>query len=344
MRDNPYDPSTDNSTLSHVDARGKLVDKKKMNIGHGAGFSKVIRLMDGNLLAFGHSSYGSSFTAFDTGYITITKLTPAFGFIWNKSFPYYDPYSAVYGIIESQDGSIFLNYVEGPAMCEKISLMKLDSQGNLLWLKDYREPNSCIWGSVGSMTQDQDNLYIMNWATGNPGMLLLKIRKTDGSVIWTKGYNIANADQVRFGQNLSFIGNDLVVQGTVTGINSSREVVIVLDTDGTVKHSRFFHDAYGYSDGFSMTVTQNHNVVLTGGGWNTNGFIRMDSTLAIINCKKVSSRPSRIMDVIEGLDGSIYSLGFTFSPNDYENDVTLKKYTPDGLLGSCFADTLLLIT
>ena len=345
MRHSPYEPGTESSTLFHVDAIGKLIDKKKMNIGHRGGFSTVSRMMDGNLLALGSTAYSSPFTSvFDTSYITITKLTSNFGFIWNKSFPIAGPYSAAYGLLESNDGSIFLNYVEGTAFCEKISLMKLDNQGNLLWVKDYNEPNSCIFGYVGSMTQDQDYLYMMNWASGNPGNLLSKIRKTDGSVVWSKGYNIPGSSQVRIGRDLSFIGNDLVVQGAADVSNYSRDVVMIISTDGVLKRAKFFYDANGYAVNSKMTVTQNQNLVFTGGGYYNNAFLRLDSTLQIINSKKIYSEPSSVTDVIEGLDGSIYSLGFTFGKNAYENDVSLKKYTFDGLLGSCFADTLLLTT
>jgi len=37
----PYEPATDRSTLFHVNAIGKLTDKKKMYIGHRGGFSTV---------------------------------------------------------------------------------------------------------------------------------------------------------------------------------------------------------------------------------------------------------------------------------------------------------------
>ena len=343
MRDNPYDAETDRSTMFHVDAIGKLTDKKKMFIGHESWFSTISRMADGNLLALGGAMYSTPIPSmFDTSYMTITKLTPNFGFIWNRSFPVYGPYSGAYGLLESNDGSIFLNYVEGTAFCEKISLMKLDNQGNLLWVKDYSEPNSCFLGYIGSMVQDQDYLYLMNWATGNPGNLLLKIRKTDGSVVWSRGFNISGSTQVRFCKDLSFIGNDLVVQGSADVSNSSRDVVMIISTDGVLKRAKFFHGINEYVSNYRMTVTQNQQLVLTGGGFETNSFLRLDSTLQIINCKKIFSPTSAVMDVTEGLDGSIYSLGFTYAENVYENDVSLKKYTFDGLLGSCFADTLIL--
>lgn len=342
MRDNPYDGTTDKAALIILNETGKLQERKTITLGNSSVITKLLRLRDGNLLALGNSSYRSSFTGMDTGYITISKFSPTLQLIWNQSFPFYGPYSAIYGIEESEDGSIFVNYIEGKNFCENLSLLKLNSQGGLEWVKDYQTDGQCVFGYVGSMTQDKDHIYLTNWAT--PDVILLKIQKTTGALSWSRGYRLPNTDQTLVARNLSFIGENLVVQGIASNPAISKDVVMLIDkNNGIIKTARSFSQNTGVGY-YQMLVTRNHELVLTTGNYFYSSFLRLDSNLNILYSKKAQITASGTSNIREGLDGSIYDLGYFSYQNVYTNDISLKKYSFDGLLGSCFVDTLALTT
>jgi hypothetical protein len=265
-RDNPVEPVTEKAFFARLNSSGRLLERKQVNLGNETSFFKIMRLRDNNLLVLGSSASTSPYSVNDTSYITISKFSPSFNLIWNKSFPIYGPYSAIYGAVESADGSIFLNYVEGSTFCIENSVLKLNSLGILQWVKDYKVPNTCVIGGNGSMTQDNNSLYLINFEYGKPGTLLFKIDKNSGLPVWTKEYGIAGYDRPIISHELSFLGNDLVVQGIATGSNGSlsRDVVMIIDTNGIIKKANYFQDN-GYATGYKMIVTQNHEVVLTTG-------------------------------------------------------------------------------
>ncbi len=342
-RDYMLDPSTEKTFIARLSSTGKLLERKKINFGSLSVFGRVKYLADGNLLLTGSSSHTSPFSNNDTSYISIVKMTAAYDLIWQKSFPVYGPYSATYGAVESDDGSIFINYVEGTAFCMSVSLLKLDGTGNLIWLKKYNAPGTCFFGYVGSVTQDQDNIYMINFEAGNPGMILFKISKSSGTPVWAKGYNIAGADQCRIGRDLYFTGSKLAVQGTVSGSSWSKSVIMLLDTAGTVLKSRYFQkDGYGLE--YRMAVLQNSQFVLNYGNYNETSFIRLDSSLEIINCKRTQLPKSYFYKSMEGQGGGVYNIGYGYDNDPYTAEMVLNKLTPDGLAGSCFTDTLELNT
>ena len=339
MRDNPYDPTTERAALITLDGAGKLLARKTANLGTQTVFHTLRRTRDGNILVLGSSVYRSSYTGLDTGYMTVSKLSANLQLIWNQSFPFYSPYSALYGIEESQDGSIFVNYVEEKGFCLNLSLLKLNSAGQFEWGKDFSAPSECIFGYVGSMTQDNDHIYLMNWAT--PHVIFLKVQKTTGTLVSSKGYEVPNTGQTLVARNLSFIGENLVVQGMATNPNSSMDVVMLLDKNGNLKMAKSFSKD-GYAVQFEMVVTKNNELVLASSGYDNSYFLRLDSTLNTRYSKKIYSNPAATRKIKEGLDGSIYDVGYFWYPNVYTNDISLKKYSAEGLLGSCAVDTMVL--
>jgi hypothetical protein len=217
--------------------------------------------------------------------------------------------------------------------------MKLNNAGQFEWAKDFSAPSECIFGYVGSMTQDNDYIYLMNWAT--PHIIFLKVKKTTGELVLSKGYQVPNANQTQVARNISFIGENLVIQGIATSPASDKDIVMLLDKNGNVKLAKSFSED-GHAVYYEMLVTKNNEIVLSASGYNHNYFIRLDSTLNTRYSKKIFGSPGATRKIREGLDGSIYDVGFFWYPNVYTNDISLKKYSAEGLLGSCAVDTLVL--
>lgn len=339
-RNNPWDASTDMGTISRMDSKGVLEKRKQFAVGSRGTFERMIYLKDGNILVQGNSVYPSPYTGIDTGYATITKFTPDFDFIWNRSFPVSGPYSNLYDILEGEDGSIFFTFAIGNGWCKNSFLMKMDASGNLIWTKEYNPLNACGMGGEGSTTQDKDHIYLTHWSSGTQGMLLFKIAKSDGNLVWTKAYNVPNGDQVHITRDISFLGNHLILQGYVNlKTNNSHSVIMRLDTDGNVKQAKYILPGPAGSELHSMAITQSKEIVLVGSGFQ-NAFMRLDSNLAVLNSKKMYMPSVTVFNVKEAADGSIYSTGYANSTTPYLLSMSLKRYSSDGLIGSCFADTL----
>lgn len=346
-RDNPVEPESERAFFAKLNGNGKLLERKKVNLGKQTAFFKIMRLRDNNLLVIGSGYATSPFSVNDTTFITISKFSPSLNLIWNSSFPIYGPYSAIYGAVESADGSIFLNYVKGnySTFCTQNSVLKLNSLGALQWAKDYKVTNTCVLGDnqIGSMTQDNNSLYLMNFEYGNNGTLLFKIDKNSGLAVWTKEFTIAGFTMPEISHNLSFLGNDLVVQGVASSNTASRDVIMIIDTNGVIKKANYFQ-TNGYAAGYKMTVTQNNQLALTTGAYYISFFVRLDSNLNILRSKSIILPPSGAFATKEGPDGSIYNIGYFSYIDPYADDICLRKYTPEGLLGSCYTDTVPLTT
>lgn len=340
-RTNPYDPGTEAAFLAKLDARGKVINRKSINLGRGTSISHIYRTADGNMLMLGGSVYTHPDALYDTSYITISKFTSTFDLIWNSAFPIYGPYSAVYGLVESEDGSIFLQYVEGRNFCEDLSIIKLDRQGKLVWANNYLAGIACTMGYVGSITQDATHLYTASFITGGLNTLLMKVNKATGAVEWSRGFAFDGANQATVANSLSFIGDNLVLNGLVTFSTTSRDVVAILDKNGNIKRSRYFTDNEGTGLGLQMRVTNNQELVFTGSYYDKSYFLRLDSNLNTLYSKKLPIGNNNVRAMSVAPDGSVYDAGLFFSDNNpYLSDMALKKYSFDGLIGNCAVDTM----
>ncbi len=345
MRNDPYNASTGNHALvARINKRGELLAKKKTMIGHGSGYISADTLLDGNLLLVASSAYTSPVSTTDTGYWVITKMDRNLNVIWSKALIYYSPYSAFYGIVESADGSLFINFVEDPNFCQKSSLMKLDASGNFLWLKDYTVINACIIGYRGSITQDENHLYIANYASsGSVGSLLMKVRKTDGSVVWSRRMQLNVLVQMEAVTDISFVGNKLVMHGYVSSSSSlpSKWLVHVVDTTGNLVQARYFRIGTQSANFSKLLVTRDQHVVLEGSSTGYARFLKLDSNLNIVQSKRAFTQFNGTRDMKEAADGSFYSVGLFGGASVYEVDLSIKKYNRDGVAGSCAADTMI---
>ncbi len=339
-RTNAYEPETTRGLLLKLDSRGKILVRNRVRVGETSEFYKQIPLNDGSVLVAGYSRHNNK------SYMTLTKLSDNLEVQWNRAVPIYPVISNLFALSESEDGSIFFSYQEGSdSWNQDLSLLKLDKGGNVLWLHHYQPQGQFITTYNGSMCQDDAYLYTAHYSNGTyKGLLIKKLRKSDGSVVWAKVYDAIGADQTRILNNFSLLGDKLVLQGDV-GMqdNSNHSTIVVMDKEGNILNTKTFR---GWN--FSMTVTGNQQLALAGyiydGGRppyvGYSGFLRLDSNLQVLYSKKIYTEPSSSGGIAEGADGFIYETGTFFYKNAYNNDLYVKKYGYDGVVGSCFIDSL----
>ncbi|MET0461941.1 MAG: gliding motility-associated C-terminal domain-containing protein [Chitinophagaceae bacterium] len=331
-------------TISTMDNQGRVLNRKQFTIGSSTVSREMITLNDGNVLIAGTSDYPSPFTGRDTAYITITKLTPGFGLIWNKSFLVTTNNTIFHGIVQDEAGNIFMSYSIGFTLCDASTLIKLDPSGNLVWRRDYKIPNACGINNTGSIMQDQHYIYFAHWAAGPQGMLLYKVEKVTGALAWVKTYNAPNTSQVNLAQDMAMLGSKIVLHGSITSQNggSGYPVIMTIDIDGNILQAKEIRLPGNIPMRYKMAVTRNKEIVLVGAIAN-NVFIRLDSNLSVLHSKQINLQTIITNSVKEAADGSIYAAG-NITGSDRYRDFGLQRFSPEGLVGSCFSDTLIVST
>gem|GEM_PF-1923235 len=345
MRNDAVKPEDGEGILGRLDSQGRLLERKKIKLGNNTIVFKLLQLKDGNFIVMGNSGYNLGNSVYDANFVTISKFTPSLKLIWNRSFPTLGMYSAVTGILEDGAGSLFLSYVFGPnVFCMKVGLMKLDKQGNLLWLKEYEAVSNCLVGNIGSMTQDDRHLYLVNWTNADASNLFIKVDKTTGLPVLTRSLLMPAAYQWRAAADIAVLGENIVMQGQLSFSNGdTRNALVLIDKNGVALKNKCF-SYQNSSVALTMVVTRNHEIVMSGGILGYSLFIRMDSNLNILYSKKTVSSGVAERAIREDASGAILSIGF-FNYNDpYKVDISYKKFTYDGQLGSCFTDSFLVDT
>ncbi|MEO6356242.1 MAG: T9SS type B sorting domain-containing protein [Ferruginibacter sp.] len=345
MRNDRVKVSEEEGTLGRMDNRGKLLERKKIKLGGATTFRQLLQLRDGNFIVLGYSSYQAADSRYDTSYTTITKFTPSLQLIWNRSFPPPSTYAAANNIIEGTDGSLFINYVAGTdVFCLRTGVIKLDNQGNLLWINEFSATNQCLASFYGSMIQDDQYLYVVSWTNGDASNLFIKIDKNTGLPVLTKKLVMPDAYQWRGCSKMAILGDKIAMLGLVSFTNhTSRNTIVLMNKNGVMIKNiclSLFNDAMA----LTMVGTGNSDLVLTGSSGAEALFIRLDSNLNILYSKKTATPGMADIAVKEDAAGAILSIGFFFYNDDYKEALSYKKFTYDGRLGSCFADSLVLAT
>ncbi len=345
MRNDAVKPEEGEGMLGRLDSRGKLLDRKKIKLGNVTDFYQLLQLRDGNFIALGTSSYGTGNNYTDTGYFTVSKFTPTLQFVWNKSLPPINSYFAVATILEDADGSLFLKYVaSNDVFCLKTGVIKLDAQGNLLWIKEYEAAGQCGIATAGSMTQDDRYLYLVNWTNADAGNQFIKVDKSTGLPVLATRLVLPDAYQWRGGETIAMLGDNILLLGVMSLTNgNSRNTLVLVDKNGAVLKQTSY-SVLNNQLGVNMIVTRNHEIVLSGSIEGYSCFIRLDSSFNILYSKKTGSSGAAERAIREDATGALVSIGYWNGEDPYKIDLCYKKLTYDGKLGSCFTDSLLLDT
>lgn len=228
--------------LYKVNANGqKLWEKNFVSKGTQA-FQKITTLHDGNLASAGIDHLMQDFTFF------VTKLDTAGNLLWKKSYQFtLGVLFQITSIKEDQEGAIYLTcyYVEnGLSFNDRILLIKLNANGNILYSKSFKPPGDINVFFSYDLLIDGDYTYI----AGNYHSYyhidgaLLKIRSSDGSLMWAKNYDFNN-DGANFFQIFKYNHEQLCIIGGDSYNSTDTSIIFVCDTAGKVLSSKYFQQA-----------------------------------------------------------------------------------------------------
>lgn len=331
------------STVNLFNEEGKLVNRKKISIGNQSIFTKQTALADGSFLIGGFAEYNN------TSHLSLAKISNTLSVIWNKYIPL-ESFSNngfrrdLYRIMESSDGSVFIWYNEEFNLnINELNLIKLDAAGNFIWRKIIHF-NFILVTTHASAIQDDQFIYTVSPAS--PGRTLItKIDKGNGNLVWSK-YLTVPGYEANLVYKIELLRNNLILFGSINIGTQQKTAVVVMDKDAIVINAKTFE----YNTGplaLSMLVTRNNDVVLTGfvfdhtiqpsGGFNS--FIRLDESLNVKFSKRIfNSQPGIPFSIAEAADGGIVETGNYNYLSGYLEELYLKKYGFDGMMGNCISE------
>jgi len=250
-------------------------------------------------------------------------------------------------VIQDSTGHIFLGAASGSDGA--LTIHKITQSGDLIWAKKYgssiTHSDHSSWGC--HIIYDEQDSTIVGTSTiidgGSQNILLLKVKASDGSVVWSKSIGGASADQSRMivntGDGYAIVGHSSSYATTTSNLNItldenlSEKDVLLFKTDfsGNILWARQYGSSgrdkgiglqYDtISKGFLISAYSNGNYF---DSYNFDPvFIRVDST-GLIGCQ--SSAPS--------LGSSAFSVSISNSSLDSafmtvnNASPTISNYTP----------------
>lgn len=348
-RDNPYDASWERAFIFKTDNKGNLEIKKRFAIGQNCLIQKQIRTKDNNILAAG--SFIQSATLY--GFFII-KMDKNLNIIWSKTYSINQSPWAFLDITEAADGSIFcgLYFYNFPLLDDRMSLIKFDNTGNFLWHKMYR-PSGPVsqFSYYGNLIASGSDIYFVSQvyydADSKFKTLVSRIDQSSGTILWSKIYSCPGAHS-NFYTSFKMKNNSFFFQGLLDLPTITYKSFMTIDASGNILKLKTQENPYP-SASMASTLASNSDILVTdklidfsatGGSYST--FLRLDSNLNIRYSKKTVS-PANAYPIVMNEDpqGYVFVHGYNGYDNVYNADLFLKKYTFDGLLGTCPSDSLI---
>jgi hypothetical protein len=221
----------------------------------------IISTSDRNLLIAGKSE---SFEAGSSGDIYLIKLNYDGKVIWEKTFA--DPESEfATHVMETQQGDYIItgnDQASEPDTANKIYLLKVDANGNLVWEKRFGlGKGNWKWGYSTIETANGD--YLTSGHLTRDGYTQVLIVKTDnnGNQIWEKTYGEPLLSETGYSLKMNH-DNTCTITGTSFEVNNPDTEIILLKIDENGKELWFqrFGSSFN-SNGFNLLKYGSQNIV-----------------------------------------------------------------------------------
>ena len=284
--------------------------------------------------------------SFGVGYrdVWVLKLDNQGNISWQKRYGG-TGLDAAYSILQNTDGSYIVQGYTGSygAGDFDILLLKLDSNGNIIWQKAYGGPN---FERGYSIKQTLDNGYVIAGYTGTDGasegssndILVLKV-DSNGNLSWMKTYGGSKGDHVK-SITATSDGGSLVTGFTESFGSGGRDLfVLKLDSSGNVTWMKTYGTS-GNDVSYANGLENEDGSYMVAGATNSFGtgdfdfwLLKLDSTGNIIWQKTYGGISRDVATALQQTtDGGYILTGQTASFGTGIYDTLLLKLDSDGTI------------
>jgi gliding motility-associated-like protein len=346
-RPTPY-VAVNQAQLTVIDTVGHLLDSRTLIAPEEITFYTLTRLRDGNFLGTGVLKKNS----IDPWEIFLMKFDGQFSVIWQKKLvttapPYFNSIDAV---LESTEGDIYCylhDRVTTPK--ETRTLLKLDASGNPLWMQQYSIGPTVFAQSnefYPALVEMEDAVVLKyNDEDSDFSPYLMRVRKTDGSLVWVRKYPMPGPYS---GSNV-FTLNSLVSDGKnifMSGRSQGNNIFLKVRPDGSVAIARRSPPTsvnlwwMGLKPGGRLLAS----ALMSTFQGSVNGVVELDTSFRLLRTQYMQvPRWGRVGTLVPYSDSVTYSAGSLWYDNDYWASIYFQKYNFNSSFASCAVSDQLLI-
>lgn len=201
----------------------------------------MVRLSDGGLVIAGHGEVSPLPTGQDA---IVIKINPTGSVVWAKQYADVNQ-EHLYGVIQTTDGGIVAVgfTVRSGSSDFDILVIRLDGFGNPIWIKSYGAPGVNDFGYAAAQLNDGD-IVVAAYMAGVGGGLM-KIRLSDGTLLWTKASSSVGLDYFYRPQMTKTSDGGVVLTAFTTSFGSGQYDFLILKfgSDGELLWAKTFGGA-----------------------------------------------------------------------------------------------------
>lgn len=243
--------------LLKTDSDGNLLWEKNFGGSEGDYGNSVIEATDGGLVVAGRTfSFGNDWQVY------LLKTDSDGNLFWEKNFGGTDS-DYGYSVVETADGGfVVVGITSSFGSRVQMYLLKTDSNGNLLWEKNFGGTSDDYGYSV---VETEDSGLVVTGETyslGNYSQLYLLKTDSNGNLLWEENFGGSESD--RGSSVVSTTDGGLVVTGYTDSFGSRVQVYLLkTDSDGNLLWERDFGGPEG-DYGTSIVEKADGRLVVTG--------------------------------------------------------------------------------
>ena len=293
-----------NITMTVGNADYFAIVNRANNQDNGVESSAVTYDSTHNMITLHVSEVYNPTTDENTDILIISKFDPSATLMWQKQLVTDVDVDLVHDIcIDSTDNIVVATSVDNGDDPDSIVIIKLDAGGNILWQKDYQgavDDPSLSFQELGGVVCDSSHIYVSGEYIENTEApfdareaLILKISLSDGSLTWSKKFNLYSPTRL-YGLDVAPDGSLAVVgvaepdeapnAAFVTKLNGDGDHVwtkivfnpestiayaggdVTVDTQSNIIMSFNSRQTIVHEDGNNTEVTISHLIKMNGAG------------------------------------------------------------------------------
>lgn len=210
-----------------ISSTGNLIWIKNLGTPAREHFHSVLELPGGNCIMSGVTNVsGGRINAFSI------KINENGIPLWGKEYSVGSVENAFSEVILLSDGNLLSVGWSKPSGYD-ILLMKLDTNGNIIWSKTYGGGGDDIGVNVKERSNGELIISAYTESYGNGNELLLINTDANGNVIWSKAYDGSLNEEVEFwGKSIELTStNEIIIAGGTTSFGAGNEDVYIVKTN-----------------------------------------------------------------------------------------------------------------